>query len=98
MKKPLLTIKELASKLPVGPTGRPRSRGYVHAMIRAGFPVTRRQATLASALLWLSQHPLFTWTSVYNAPKHFIPLRLRGAKAPKRIRRCLAASPRVLSQ
>lgn len=61
MNKPL-TVKQLAAALPCGDRGRPRSRGYVHAMRKAGF----HGKTLREALAWLTRHPSFTWGSVYN--------------------------------
>jgi hypothetical protein len=46
----LLTSKELAAALK-------RSLDYVYAMRKAGFPMPGKRATLAAALVWLSDNP-----------------------------------------
>jgi hypothetical protein len=46
----LLTSKELASALK-------RSLDYVYAMRKAGFPMPGKRATLAAALVWLTDNP-----------------------------------------
>jgi hypothetical protein len=46
----LLTVKELAAALG-------RSRTYVEAMKKQGFPMPGRTATLAEARAWLATHP-----------------------------------------
>lgn len=46
----LLTPKELAAALK-------RSLDYVYAMRKAGFPMPGKRATLADALVWLSDNP-----------------------------------------
>lgn len=48
----LLSIKELAGALK-------RSRGYIHAMKRAGFPMPGNRATVNHALRWLAENPSF---------------------------------------
>lgn len=64
MSKPL-TVKELAAALPPGRTGKPRSPGFVYAMVSAGFPMPDKKATRESAVQWLYLNPNFTWSSVY---------------------------------
>jgi hypothetical protein len=46
----LLTSKELAAALK-------RSLDYVYAMRKRGFPMPGERATLAAALVWLSDNP-----------------------------------------
>lgn len=48
----LLSIKELADRLK-------RSRCYVAAMKRDGFPMPGNRATVNHALHWLTENPLF---------------------------------------
>jgi hypothetical protein len=64
-----LTIKELAAELK-GADGRPHSRGYVHAMKLAGFPMPARTATVEEARAWLAARPAFSWRSVYVTRKY----------------------------
>jgi len=89
MREKLLTVKELAAALPPGRSGKPRSPGFVHAMVAKGFPMPGRKASLESAVLWLNYNPLFTWSSVYavrgpalGAPKDFPPCAVKP-KPPK---------------
>jgi hypothetical protein len=60
-----LTIKELAAALPHGHTGKPRTRGYVSAMKKAGFQMPNKRATLAQAKRWLRLNPTFSWRKMY---------------------------------
>lgn len=66
-----LYIKELAAELH-GVDGKPHSRGFVHAMKRAGFKMPDGRATIAEAEAWLRANPAFSWRSVY-VTKKFVP-------------------------
>ncbi len=70
MNNDLLPIKHLAAELY-------RGRGYVHAMVKAGFPMPGRRATLAEARAWLAAHPDFTRESVYPTKRRNVPEHLR---------------------
>jgi len=58
-REPRYTRKELAALLPLGPKGKQRTAAYVAAMVRAGFVMSGRTATLRSALRWLNRHRKF---------------------------------------
>lgn len=75
-----LTVKQLAAALPRGVRGKHRSRGYVHAMRKAGFA----GKTLREALAWLTRHPSFSWASVYSPKEKRRKAHIPEGEAPKR--------------
>ena len=49
-------------------------RGYVSAMVRAGFrPSGGRRSTLKAALKWKAKHPDFVMTLIYPTKKKATP-------------------------
>jgi len=78
-----LTIKELAAEL-CSVEGKPHSRGFVHAMKHAGFPMPDGKATVGEARAWLAARPAFSWRSVYVTRKYQATQNLPPSPPPKR--------------
>lgn len=64
--EPLCSVKDLARLLGRGKT-------YVWAMVRCGFIMSGKRATLTEARQWLREHPEFTERDAY-------PRKTEGAK------------------
>ena len=60
-----LSVKQLAAALPYPQGKKPRTAGYVWAMVRAGFIMKNKRTTLTRALRWMEKNPKFSWRNVY---------------------------------